>query len=558
MSKRSTGRASSPSIYPSASTPPASSSRSGKQSLATQKSSKATDTTSSNIKVIVRVRPRILPREANSPILIQMGSDGRTTTLLPKNMANSSPSDSKSFQFDHCLWSVRSTDDNYKSQRDTFELVGKDIIQHTLAGFNTCILAYGQTGSGKSYTMMGSNEDEDQQGIIPQSCKELWDQVQQLQNIRKRFHLKVSYFEIYNEQVHDLLASNSESRVKLKVRENPQTGPYVEGLTEFQITKLEDFNKYLKMGDVNRTVAQTKMNDNSSRSHAVFSINLKIREFGINLDGVESSSDSFSETEDYIKETNSSLRLVDLAGSERVTSTGATGVRMKEGTNINKSLTTLGRVILSLSDRGDGPNNNSVASKPPYRDSVLTWLLKENLGGNSKTVMVACISPCDYEETLSTLRYATLTQKVRLVARANIDEIQHHNNIENDRKQKQKMEDELIKMKLQIEEMTSNSISETQKNEEIIRQVTNLSKFFEDRLSIQTEKYQIVKEELIKERSHRKKLQDSLNGIVKTLEMIDSKDPDYEEDLWKQSNLLNQRSYNFQIEIMKDLEKFCP
>lgn len=472
---------------------------------------------SSNVKVLVRVRPRT-PREQESPMVIEMNQNERTTTLLPKpNATNIEP---KSFQFDHSLWSVNPSDSHYKSQEDTFSIIGKEILQHTLNGFNTCIFAYGQTGSGKSYTMMG---DETNPGIIPQTCLELWDNVQNLIELRKKVHVKISYFEVYNEQVLDLLGDN---HGKLKVRENPKTGPYVEGLIEYEVLQFEDFKKFLDMGNKNRTVATTKMNDNSSRSHAVCTISLRIREFGIN------DNQGTNESDDYIKETTSSLKLVDLAGSERVVSTGATGVRMKEGTNINKSLTTLGRVILSLSDG---------TTKPPYRDSILTWLLKENLGGNSKTAMIACISPCDYEESLSTLRYATLTKNVKLNATANIDEIQGKDNSE-----------EFKKMKLEIEKLTD-SLNEAQKNEDLVHKVTNLSKFFEDKLNSQTEKYQMVKEELIQERNQRNRLENTLNNILKAI--------DYNELTYQNIEIEHQqlvkRSEDLGRAIADDLEKFA-
>lgn len=480
----------------------------------------------SNVKVSVRVRPRITRElDQQAEVLVKM-SGGSTTLRNPSPTELSSPSKSskhndheKQFHFDHSLYSIDPQAPNFVSQKDTYDIIGKEILDHTLSGYNTCIFAYGQTGSGKSYTMMGDDEDP---GIIPRSCADLFARIDRVHeridqmDTATKVQVRISYFEIYNEQVKDLLDHNKQ----LKIRENPKTGPYVEGLSEFNIESLDDFNKYMSLGNNNRTVAATKMNYQSSRSHAVFTISLRITEF--NTD------------EDLIKETNSSLRLVDLAGSERADSTGTSGVRFKEGSNINKSLTTLGRVISSLSDG---------SSRHPFRDSTLTWILKESLGGNSKTAMIACISPCDYDETLSTLRYATIAKKVKLNAVVNVDEIKNN-------------DEDYAKMKQEIEEL-KNSLNEAQRQEGMITQITNMSKFFEDRLIDQTNKYNILKEKLNHSSEEKLRLQNTLNSLLVRI-IPDKSTLATLRELGVQHDTLKQRGQVLQQAIAQELELFAP
>lgn len=208
----------------------------------------------SNVKVLVRVRPRIARElELNSSVLVKMKGD--TTQLHnPNPVEFSSPAkvkktdefNDKSFTFDYSLWSVNKEDPHFKSQQDTYGLIGKEILDHTLSGYNTCIFAYGQTGSGKSYTMMGNEEDP---GIIPRTCEDLFKEIEKLDE-SERTRVRVSYFEIYNEQVRDLLTAANKP---LRVREDPKTGPYVEQLSEFPIESFDEFKKYMQLGNTNRT-----------------------------------------------------------------------------------------------------------------------------------------------------------------------------------------------------------------------------------------------------------------------------------------------------------------
>ncbi|KFQ47093.1 Kinesin-like KIF1A, partial [Nestor notabilis] len=310
----------------------------------------------------------------------------------------------KSFSFDYSYWShTTPADINYASQKQVYRDIGEEMLQHAFEGYNVCIFAYGQTGAGKSYTMMGKQE-KDQQGIIPQLCEDLFSRINDTTNDNMSYSVEVSYMEIYCERVRDLL--NPKNKGNLRVREHPLMGPYVEDLSKLAVTSYNDIQDLMDSGNKARTVAATNMNETSSRSHAVFNIIFTQKRHD-------------AET-DITTEKVSKISLVDLAGSERADSTGAKGTRLKEGANINKSLTTLGKVISALAEMNKKKKKTDFI---PYRDSVLTWLLRENLGGNSRTAMVAALSPADinYDETLSTLRYADRAKQIRCNAVINED-----------------------------------------------------------------------------------------------------------------------------------------
>ncbi|XP_056330948.1 kinesin-like protein KIF1A isoform X2 [Danio aesculapii] len=359
-----------------------------------------------SVKVAVRVRP-FNSREIgkDSKCIIQMS--GNTTTILnPKQ-----PKETKSFNFDYSYWSHTTPEDvNYACQKQVYRDIGEEMLLHAFEGYNVCIFAYGQTGAGKSYTMMGKQE-KDQEGIIPLLCEDLFTKINDNNDNNMSYSVEVSYMEIYCERVRDLL--NPKNKGNLRVREHPLMGPYVEDLSKLAVTSYNDIQDLMDSGNKARTVAATNMNETSSRSHAVF-----------NIIFTQKQHDNESEN---TTEKVSKISLVDLAGSERADSTGAKGTRLKEGANINKSLTTLGKVISALAEMDSAPNKNKkkkkVESFIPYRDSVLTWLLRENLGGNSRTAMVAALSPADinYDETLSTLRYADRAKQIRCNAVINED-----------------------------------------------------------------------------------------------------------------------------------------
>ena len=302
------------------------------------------------------------------------------------------------FLFDAALWSTNAAVAGNKnplaSQQDVYTAIGSEILGHTFTGYNACIFAYGQTGSGKTYSMMGVPGEE---GIVPQVAAHIFEQAHAKQKEGTEVCIEVSYLEIYNEHVRCLLNPTEVGfeGSKLRVREHPATGPYVEGLARLVVRSKDEFLNLMADGNTLRTTASTAMNATSSRSHAVFTIIVtqKIK------------------TGPLVTTKTSKLNLVDLAGSERASKTHATGKTLQEGSNINKSLTSLGNVISSLAEEFE----SSKARHIPYRDSTLTWILKENLGGNSKTVMLATVSPASaqFEETMSTLRYAERAKKIQ-------------------------------------------------------------------------------------------------------------------------------------------------
>ncbi|XP_051844550.1 kinesin-like protein KIF1B isoform X6 [Antechinus flavipes] len=359
-----------------------------------------------SVKVAVRVRP-FNSRETSkeSKCIIQM--QGNSTSIVNPKNPKEAP---KSFSFDYSYWSHTSPEDPcFASQNRVYNDIGKEMLLHAFEGYNVCIFAYGQTGAGKSYTMMGKQE-ESQAGIIPQLCEELFEKINDNSNEEMSYSVEVSYMEIYCERVRDLL--NPKNKGNLRVREHPLLGPYVEDLSKLAVTSYTDIADLMDAGNKARTVAATNMNETSSRSHAVFTI-------------VFTQKKHDSET-DLSTEKVSKISLVDLAGSERADSTGAKGTRLKEGANINKSLTTLGKVISALAEVDNCTSKSKKKKKTdfiPYRDSVLTWLLRENLGGNSRTAMVAALSPADinYDETLSTLRYADRAKQIKCNAVINED-----------------------------------------------------------------------------------------------------------------------------------------
>ncbi|KAI1380726.1 kinesin heavy chain [Hypoxylon crocopeplum] len=362
-----------------------------------------------NIKVVVRVRPfnnREIDR--GSKCIVEMKGN-QTVLATPSDAAHSAKgskdASAKTFAFDKSYWSFNKNDSNYAGQENLHDDLGKPLLDNAFQGYNNCIFAYGQTGSGKSYSMMGYGKDA---GIIPSICQDMFKRIEELQKDKtSRCTVEVSYLEIYNERVRDLL--NPSTKGNLKVREHPSTGPYVEDLAKLVVSSFQEIENLMDEGNKARTVAATNMNETSSRSHAVFTLMLTQKKY-----------DAETKME---MEKQAKISLVDLAGSERATSTGATGARLKEGAEINRSLSTLGRVIAALADLSTGKKKKGPGGTVPYRDSVLTWLLKDSLGGNSMTAMIAAISPADinYDETLSTLRYADSAKRIKNHAVVNED-----------------------------------------------------------------------------------------------------------------------------------------
>jgi kinesin family protein 1 len=363
---------------------------------------------------------------------------------------------SRAFRYDECF------DDQElekgKAQAALFGQIGLPLLENAFKGFNNCIFAYGQTGSGKSYTMMGSSLHE---GIIPRIGRELFERIAKSES---RCTVEVMYLEIYNEKVRDLL--NPRNKGNLRVREHPSLGPYVEDVSKLVVNSFQDIQSLISEGNKTRTVASTDMNQSSSRSHAVLGIILtQTREHG-----------------ETMSEKVSRISLVDLAGSERSTVSGTSGLRLKEGSEINRSLSTLGRVISALAD-----NKRNVVV--PYRDSTLTWLLKDSLGGNSMTTMVANISPVvnSYEQTLSTLRFADSVKKIQNRPVVNEDP--------NSRLVRQ-LKEELSDLKKSLGENSDESLKEQLRLSEKL--LSEVNETWEERLN-RTKEIQKQREEALEE-----------------------------------------------------------
>lgn len=352
------------------------------------------------MKVAVRVRPfNSREKERGSKCCITMtGAQTKITNL-------EAPGDEpRTFAFDYSYWShdgfeedengflVGTPGSNYASQDMVFKDLGQGVLDNAFKGFNCSLFAYGQTGSGKSFSMVGYGPNK---GIVPITCDVLF-QTMEASDGSVKFEVTFSMLEIYNEQVRDLLIKTN-PKGGLPVRQNPKEGIFfVQGLTKTAVGSYKEIEKRIEDGTNNRTVAATQMNATSSRAHTVVTIQ---------FDQI-SKNDMGQETKK-----SSVINLVDLAGSERADSTGATGDRLKEGANINKSLSALGNVISALADLSMGKKKIMV----PYRDSVLTKLLQNALGGNSKTIMIAALSPADinFDETVGTLRYADRAKKIK-------------------------------------------------------------------------------------------------------------------------------------------------
>ncbi|CAK7326258.1 unnamed protein product [Dovyalis caffra] len=294
------------------------------------------------------------------------------------------------------------------SQEKLFMVAGLPMVENCMSGYNSCMFAYGQTGSGKTYTMMGEiNQVECKLsadcGITPRIFEYLFSRIRMEEESRRdeklRFSCKCSFLEIYNEQITDLLEPSS---TNLQLREDLNKGVYVENLTEYNVRTVNDVIKLLLQGAANRKMAATYMNSESSRSHSVFTCVIE----------------SWWEKDSMNHFRFARLNLVDLSGSERQKSSGAEGDRLKEAANINKSLSTLGLVIMSLVDLAHGKHRHV-----PYRDSRLTFLLQDSLGGNSKTTIIANVSPstCSAHETLSTFKFAQRAKLIQNNAKVNED-----------------------------------------------------------------------------------------------------------------------------------------
>uniref|UniRef100_A0A8B9L728 Chromosome-associated kinesin KIF4 n=1 Tax=Astyanax mexicanus TaxID=7994 RepID=A0A8B9L728_ASTMX len=337
------------------------------------------------VRVALRCRP-LVPKEINEGCQCCL-------TFVPGEPQVVVGSD-KAFTYDYVF-------DPTTEQEEVFNMAVSPLLSGLFKGYNATVLAYGQTGSGKTFSMGGTytsaQENEPTVGVIPRVVRKIFQE--KSKRMDSEFLLNVSYLEIYNEEILDLLCTSKDKPV-LSIREDPKEGIKIVGLTEKAVLTAQEMVGCLEVGNSARTVGSTAMNAASSRSHAIFTISLEQRR------GIQ-----------YKINIVSKLHLVDLAGSERQKKTKAEGDRLKEGISINRGLLSLGNVISALGDE------SKKGSFVPYRDSKLTRLLQDSLGGNSHTLMIACISPADsnIEETINTLRYADRARKIKNKPVLNID-----------------------------------------------------------------------------------------------------------------------------------------
>ncbi|KAK2988080.1 hypothetical protein RJ640_024708, partial [Escallonia rubra] len=385
----------------------------------------------SGVKVVVRMRPPSKDEEEGEMIVQKISGDslsilGQTFTF--DSVANAESTQARSRKFEQYM--------RFLSNLDVFQLVGAPLVENCLAGFNSSVFAYGQTGSGKTYTIWGpanalleENLWSDQQGLTPRVFEQLFSRISEEQNKHAEkqliYQCRCSFLEIYNEQITDLL---DPSQRNLQIREDVKTGVYVENLTEECVSTMKDVTQLLIKGLSNRRTGATSINAESSRSHSVFTCVVESR--------CKSVADGLSRLK------SSRINLVDLAGSERQKLTGAAGERLKEAGNINRSLSQLGNLINILAEVSQTGKQRHI----PYRDSKLTFLLQESLGGNAKLAMVCAISPAQSckSETLSTLRFAQRAKAIKNKAVVN-EEMQDDVNVL--REVIRQLKDELLRMK---------------------------------------------------------------------------------------------------------------
>ena len=409
----------------------------------------AEDKPAESVLVAVRMRPlNTREKEIGDDIVVKMKEGGKVEMLRSNEMEET---EYRSFKFDF------SYDKNCK-QSDVYNDVGQPLLDKAFDGFNGTIFAYGQTGSGKTWSMSGDTDSEENKGIIPRICENLFKRVRsETKEGKKKFMIICSYFEIYNEMLRDLLdpargikkkGPGPQKISQLQIKESKALGVYVKGLHEVVVDDEKKIMELMNQGNAHRTSGETKMNARSSRSHSIFT--MKIHQ---------------KDAEDETRSVFARLNLVDLAGSERASKTEATGSRLKEGANINKSLMALGNVINALAEKanaGDARKKKKVFI--PYRNSKLTRVLQESLGGNSLCSMLATLSPArsNLEETLSTIQYANRAKMIQVAATKNEEMTQIDS-----------LNDEIAALKKKLAEAASGGGSTSGLSEEQQKKITS-------------------------------------------------------------------------------------
>ena len=452
-----------------------------------------------NIKVAIRVRPfNKREQKLKSQLCIEMVNN---QTIVK----NEKGKELKKFSFDNCFWShdgfktdkkgylYAKKNSNYDDQKVVYNQLGKDLLKNSLKGYNCCLFAYGQTGAGKSYSIFGYGNNK---GIVPLICDELLNGKTLKKTKTERCKLSICMLEIYNEKVQDLLIKvDDRPSGGLKVRENSKLGVFVQGLNKYEVKSYAEIEKIIEKGNENKTLGSTLMNATSSRAHTIITLELIQKK----------------QTKAKTTQKTSNIFLVDLAGSEKVGKTGAKADRLKEACSINKSLTVLGIVIHQLYKKSTG--KKTIVS---YRDSVLTRMLQNALGGNSKTTMICAISPAldNIEETISTLRYADQAKKIKLKAIINESETDRMiRELTEENIKLKKMLDQYQKDKKNGKKMTKEQISNL---EQQIKKVQGaIDEEEEDEKQIKEEEENNQNENGgKKEKGRRQSIQNMLQGLV--------------------------------------------
>ncbi|KRW99943.1 P-loop containing nucleoside triphosphate hydrolase [Pseudocohnilembus persalinus] len=449
-----------------------------------------------NVKVVIRCRPpldreiqdgrfistvQVSPDHNKICIFEYQDIESVPTENLDQYFENQNNYNMNQFAFDFVY-------DQQNTQEEVYNNTAKQAVLSTLEGYNSTIIAYGQTGTGKTYTMEGFTYDnqDPQRGVIPRSVDEIFKYIQLGSDSRTTFMVRASYLQIYNENISDLLRTE---RQGLSIREDKKRGVFVEGLSEWAVRSPMEIYSLLKKGANSRSTASTKMNDMSSRSHAVFILTVEQMEF--------EEQNIQSNTNPPKKLKIGKLNLVDLAGSERARVTGATGQRLEECKQINKSLSALGNVIAALTD-----NKLQPRAHIPYRDSKITRLLEDSLGGNCKTTIIAMISPSTdaFGESLSTLKFANRAKNIKNIPVINEDQDQ--------RALLRKYESELKRLKHELDEKNSNIIDKAR-----LFQLEKQRQQAEADRDKMVEAYEAISKEFFKEREEKKNLMDKIKGL---------------------------------------------
>ncbi|CAD8137942.1 unnamed protein product [Paramecium pentaurelia] len=480
-----------------------------------------------NLRVVIRVRPPMAREIKDGKFIstVQAAPDNQQLCIFDYHAIELVPDEEleafvqnpanytiHQFTFDYVY-------DQESTQVEVYETTAALSVDSTLQGYNSTIIAYGQTGTGKTYTMHGFSftPNSDQLGIIPRSLHNIFTHIQMKSNSMTTFMVRASYLQIYNESISDLLRPDNQ---QLNIREDKKRGVFVENLSEWAVRSPPEIYQLMRRGNAKRVTASTRMNDTSSRSHAVFIITVE----------------QIEETPEGKRARVGKLNLVDLAGSERVRVTGATGIRLEESKKINQSLSALGNVIAALTEL------KQPKSHIPYRDSKITRLLEDSLGGNCKTTFMAMISPAieAFNESLSTLKFANRAKNIRNTPMVNQDQDQGA--------LLRKYQLEIQKLKQELDERSKLPIDSMVSELEKERQ-----KALEDKQEVMSA-YEQRNRDLVQEREMRKQLEEKISALNSQMLVGGQKieeTPQFQNALEKQQKLIRQQYQ----EKLQELEK---